>query len=177
MTTRPAAITIRPATTEDVRLVLELIRDLAEYEREPHAVEATEDLVRESLFGRGVGNGTAANPRGASAECLIGEIDGRAQGFAVFFHNYSTWKGRSGLYLEDLFVRPAARGAGLGKALLVRLAQIADERGCGRMEWAVLDWNTPAIDFYKALGAQPMSEWTTYRVASPEAIRRLAQGG
>ena len=105
---------------------------------------------------------------------MIGEIDSVPQGFALFFHNYSTWKGRSGMYLEDLFVRPAARGAGLGKALLVHLAKIAVARGCGRFEWAVLDWNTSAIDFYKALGAEPMGEWTIYRVTG-KALTTLAQ--
>lgn len=150
-------------------LVLSLIRALAEYEREPQAVEATEEMLRQGLFGRGVGNGG----RGASAECLIGEVDGEPKGFAVFFHNYSTWKGRSGMYLEDLFVMPEARGVGLGKALLVHLAKIAVERGCGRLEWSVLDWNTPAIEFYKSLGAKAMEEWTIYRV-SGDGLARLA---
>jgi GNAT superfamily N-acetyltransferase len=161
---------IRPATPADAPLIVQLIRDLAEYERAPQDAVVTEDLICESLFGRGVGNGL----RGPSAECLIGEVDGMAQGLALFFHNYSTWLGRSGLYLEDLFVRPAARRAGLGKALLIRLAQIAVERGCGRLEWAVLDWNTPAIEFYKALGAKAMDEWTIYRLQG-EAIARLAE--
>jgi GNAT superfamily N-acetyltransferase len=167
--TRPPGIAIRPATPADVPLILGLIRALAEYEREPQAVEATEDSVRESLFGRGVGNGG----RGASAECVIGELDGAPRGFAVFFHNYSTWKGRSGMYLEDLFVAPEARGKGLGKALLVHLAALAVARGCGRFEWAVLDWNAPAIDFYTSLGATAMHEWTIYRVSGP-ALERLA---
>lgn len=160
----PSAISIRPATPTDVPLILALIRELAEYERAPQDAVATPELIHESLFGRGVGKGG----HGPSAECVIGEIDGIAQGFALFFHNYSTWKGRSGLYLEDLFVRPAARGHGLGKALLVHLAQIAKERGCARMEWAVLDWNTPAIEFYEALGAKPMSEWTIFRMTEAE---------
>ena len=162
-------ITIRLATPADVPLILALIRELAEYERAPQDAVATPELIHESLFGRGVGNGG----RGASAECVIGEIDGIAQGFALFFHNYSTWKGRSGMYLEDLFVRPDARGAGLGKALLVHLAKIAVGRGCGRFEWAVLDWNTPAIEFYKSLGAQPMDEWTISSVTG-DALTKLA---
>lgn len=172
----PSAITIRPATPDDVPLILALIRELAEYERAPQDAVATVELIHESLFGRGVGNGPGGIGRGASAECVIGEIGGTAQGFALFFHNYSTWKGRSGLYLEDLFVRPAARGHGLGKALLVHLARIARERGCARMEWAVLDWNTPAIEFYEALGAKPMSEWTIFRMTEAE-IAHLADVG
>lgn len=164
-----ATIRVRPATPEDVGLILELIRDLAEYERDPAAAVATPELVRTHLFGdslAGQPHLNGASRRGPVAECLIGEINGVAQGFAVWFHNYSTWLGRPGLYLEDLFVRPAARGSGLGKALLVELAKIAAARGCGRMEWSVLDWNTPAINFYKALGAKPMDEWTVYRMDS-----------
>jgi GNAT superfamily N-acetyltransferase len=160
---------IRPATPADVPLILRLIRDLAAYEREPDAVVATESSLHQALFGRGVGN----HGQAPSAECVIGELDGRPEGFALFFHNFSTWKGRSGLYLEDLFVRPAARGRGLGKALLLHLARTAHARGCGRMEWAVLDWNTPAIDFYTSLGARPMSDWTIFRVDA-EGIARLA---
>lgn len=160
-------IQIRPATPDDIGLIRQLIRDLAEYERDPAAAVATPELVRAHLFGDSLAghphiNGAAR--RGPVAECLIGEIDGVAQGFAVWFHNYSTWLGKPGLYLEDLFVRPASRGSGLGKALLVELAKIAQARGCGRMEWSVLDWNTPAIEFYKALGAKPMGEWTVYRM-------------
>lgn len=165
-------ITVRPAAPADVPLILSLIRELAEYERDPGAVVATEALLHQHLFGGDpqAGAGRRGAP-GATAECVIGEIDGAAQGFALFFHNFSTWLGRPGLYLEDLFVRPAARGRGLGKALFVHLARLAVERGCGRMEWAVLDWNTPAIEFYRALGAAPMNEWTTYRLAG-EALRR-----
>lgn len=162
-------ISLRPATPADISLILQLIRELAEYERAPQDAIATNELIHESLFGKGVGN----NSRGPSAECVIGEIDGVPQGFALFFHNYSTWKGRCGMYLEDLFVRPAARDKGLGKALLVHLAKIAVSRGCARFEWAVLDWNTPAIDFYKSLGAEPMSEWTIYRVTG-DALTNLA---
>jgi GNAT superfamily N-acetyltransferase len=158
--------TVRPATPADIPLILQLIRDLADYEKGLHEVEATEQSLRQHLFGTGLG-------RGPTAECLIGELDGTAQGFAVFFHNFSTWKGRPGIYLEDLFVRPAARGSGLGKALLKRVAQIAVERGCPRYEWLVLDWNTPAIDFYKAQGAQPLDGWTVFRLTGP-ALARLA---
>ena len=162
-------VTIRPATPADIALILRLIRALAEYEREPQSVETTEAMLRDGLFGRGVGNGD----RGPSAECVVGEVDGVPRGFAVFFHNYSTWKGRSGLYLEDLFVEPEARGVGLGKALLVHLAGIAVARGCGRFEWTVLDWNTPAIEFYTGLGAKAMEEWTIYRVGG-DALGTLA---
>lgn len=164
--------TIRAATERDVPLILELIRDLAEYERAPENAVATPDLIMEHLFGRAPGS--ESRTTGPIAECLIGEVDGRAEGFAVFFHNFSTWIGKPGLYLEDLFVRPRSRGVGLGKALLVELAKIARDRGCGRMEWAVLDWNTPAIEFYKSLGATAMDEWTVYRVEGA-AIARLAQ--
>ncbi len=162
-----ATIRVRPATPDDVGLILQLIRDLAEYERDPAAAVATPELVLAHLFGDSLAGHphiNGAERRGPVAECLIGEIDGVAQGFAVWFHNYSTWLGKPGLYLEDLFVRPASRGSGLGKALLVELAKIAQARGCGRMEWSVLDWNTPAIEFYKALGAKPMDEWTVYRM-------------
>ena len=172
-----ARLTIRPATPDDVDLIIELIGDLAEYERAPAAAVATPELIRRHLFGDSLEGHAHLNGvprRGPVAECLIGEIDGTAQGFAVFFHNFSTWLGRPGLHLEDLFVRPPARGAGLGKALLVELAKIAADRGCGRMEWAVLDWNTPAIEFYKALGAKSMDEWTVYRVQGA-AIGALAR--
>jgi GNAT superfamily N-acetyltransferase len=147
------SITIRRARPADAALILSLIRELAEYERLSHAVVATEDDLRGHLFGE--------RP---VAECLIGELDGRPEGFALFFTNFSTFMARPGIYLEDLYVRPHARGAGLGKALLAHLAALAVERGCGRLEWAVLDWNEPAIGFYRALGAQPMSEWTVYRL-------------
>lgn len=154
------SVVIRPARPTDVPLVLSFIRELAEYERAPGDVVATEDLLHQHLFGSGLG-------RGPTAECVIGEIDGAPLGFAVYFHNFSTWKGRPGLYLEDLFVRPAARGRGLGKALFVHVARTAVARNCPRMEWAVLDWNSPAIDFYTALGAAPMSDWTTFRLTGP----------
>jgi GNAT superfamily N-acetyltransferase len=157
---------IRSATRADLPLILTFIRDLAEYEREPQAVQATEALLDQHLFGPGFG-------RGPVAECLIAELDGTPQGFAVFFHNFSTWKARPGLYLEDLFVRPAARGRGVGKALLQHLARLAVSRGCARFEWAVLDWNTPAIDFYKAAGAVPLDEWMVFRLTG-EALQTLA---
>jgi GNAT superfamily N-acetyltransferase len=162
---KAAMISIRPATPADIPLILQLIRDLAVYEREPHAVVATPELLQKNLFG--------APGQPPVATCLIGELDGRPEGFAIYFFNFSTWLGRPGVYLEDLFVRPAARGAGLGKGLLTRIAKIAHERGCGRMEWAVLDWNEPAIGFYKSLGAVPMSEWTVYRLTG-ESLSRVA---
>lgn len=155
-------IEVREATPADVALVVQLIKELAEYEREPLAAEATPAMITDALFG--------AKP---ACECLIGMVDGEAQGFALFFHSFSTWKGKRGVYLEDLFVRPAARGVGLGKALLARLAQIAIARGCPRMEWNVLDWNEPALKFYRALGAEPLSEWTIHRLTG-EALTRLA---
>jgi GNAT superfamily N-acetyltransferase len=156
-------IAIRRATPEDVPVILELIRGLADYEHaRPEEVPADIPALRESLFGD--------RP---AAEALLAVEGGRALGFALFFHNYSTWRARRGLYLEDLFVRPEERGRGVGKALLVELAKIAAERGCARMEWAVLDWNQPAIDFYLALGARPLSEWTTFRLTE-DAIARLA---
>lgn len=147
------SLSIRAATSGDISLIGQFIRDLAEYEKLAHAVRFDEAVLAQKLFG----------PR-PFAEVLIGEIDNVAQGFALFFHNFSTFEGRPGIYLEDLFVRPDARGFGLGKALLARLAALAVERDCARLEWSVLDWNTPAIDFYKALGAVPMDEWTVYRV-------------
>ncbi len=147
------SLSIRAATSGDISLIGQFIRDLAEYEKLAHAVRFDEAVLAQKLFG----------PR-PFAEVLIGEIDNVAQGFALFFHNFSTFEGRPGIYLEDLFVRPEVRGLGLGKALLARLAALAVERDCARLEWSVLDWNTPAIDFYKALGAVPMDEWTVYRV-------------
>jgi GNAT superfamily N-acetyltransferase len=153
---------IRPATVEDVPVILELIRALATYERAPNEVTATEEGLTEVLFGE--------KP---ASEVLLAFEDDRAVGFAVFFHNFSTWLGRPGLYLEDLFVRPEDRGKGYGRALLVRLAKIARVRDCGRMEWAVLDWNEPAIEFYRKLGARPMHEWTVFRLTRDE-IAELA---
>jgi GNAT superfamily N-acetyltransferase len=153
---------IRMTTEADIPVILGLIRDLATYEREPDAVVATEAGLRDVLFG--------AKP---SAEVLLALENAEPVGFAVYFYNFSTWLGRPGLYLEDLFVRPEKRGKGYGRALLERLAQIARERGCGRMEWAVLDWNDPAIQFYRKLGAEPMNEWTVFRLTG-EGIAKLA---
>jgi GNAT superfamily N-acetyltransferase len=153
---------IRPATIADVPVVLELIKDLATYERAPDEVVTDEKGLGEVLFGK--------KP---AAEVLLAFEKDRAVGFAVFFHNFSTWLGRPGLYLEDLFVRPEDRGKGYGRALLVRLATIARDRNCGRMEWAVLDWNEPAIKFYRKLGANPMHEWTVFRL-TPDDIAKLA---
>jgi GNAT superfamily N-acetyltransferase len=144
---------IRPARVGDVPVILELIRDLATYERAPTEVVATEEQLLDFLFG----------PRPA-AEVLLAFEGESPIGFALFFHNFSTWLGRPGLYLEDLFVKPEKRGKGHGLALLVELAKIARNRGCGRMEWAVLDWNEPAIKFYRKLGAKPMDEWTVFRL-------------
>jgi len=154
--------TIRAATVADVPIILELIKALATYERAPDEVVVDEKGLAEVLFGK--------KP---AAEVLIAFENDRAVGFAVFFHNFSTWLGRPGLYLEDLFVRPEDRGKGYGRALLVRLAKIAHDRGCGRMEWAVLDWNEPAINFYRKLGANPMHEWTVFRL-TPDDIAKLA---
>jgi len=133
--------------------LLDLILELATYEKAPQEAVATPELLDSALFGER-----------ATAEAVIGEWDAKPEGFALFFHNFSTWLGKPGLYLEDLFVRESMRGNGIGKALLLHLAGIARERGCGRMEWAVLDWNRPAIEFYEALGARPQSEWTVYRL-------------
>ena len=153
---------IRPARVEDVPVILELIRDLATYERAPDEVTATEEQLVDVLFGE--------RP---AAEVLLAFEGKSPVGFAVFFHNFSTWVGRPGLYLEDLFVRPAQRAHGIGRALLRALARIARERGCGRMEWAVLDWNEPALRFYKSLDARQMKEWIIHRL-TPVEIARLA---
>jgi GNAT superfamily N-acetyltransferase len=154
--------TIRPATLADVPIILELIRALATYERAPEAVTATEEQLADVLFGK--------KP---AADVLLAFEGDAPVGFAVFFYNFSTWLGRPGLYLEDLFVRPEKRGHGYGRALLVHLAKIAHERGCGRMEWAVLDWNEPAIEFYKKLGARPLDDWRIFRLTR-EGIASLA---
>lgn len=161
MTAQPV-IAIRPAVPADAGLILAFIRELGDYERLSHEVAADEAGLAAQLFGE--------RPR---AEVLIAEVDGAAAGFALFFHNFSTFVGKPGLYLEDLFVRPAFRGHGLGKRLMVRLARIAVERDCGRFEWSVLDWNTPAIDFYRSLGATGLDEWTVQRV-SGDALHALA---
>lgn len=153
---------IRRGTVDDVPLILQLIRELAEYERAPNDAVATEPQLRDVLFGD--------KP---AAEVLLAFANDEPVGFAVYFFNFSTWLGRPGLYLEDLFVKPEMRAKGYGRALLTHLAQIAHERGCGRMEWAVLDWNEPAIQFYKKLGARPMEEWTVFRLTS-DGIGQLA---
>jgi GNAT superfamily N-acetyltransferase len=157
-------IAIRPATAADLPLIAALIRELAEYEKLAHEVRFDEAVLGDRLFG--------ARPY---AEVVIGEVDGTAQGFALFFHNFSTFEGKPGIYLEDLFVRPAARGCGLGKALLTHLAGLAVERDCARLEWWVLDWNAPAIGFYQKLGARPMDEWTVMRVDGT-ALAQLGAG-
>ena len=153
---------IRAADRSDAPLILAFIRELAAYEKLAEDVVATEETLAATLFG----------PHPA-AEVLIAELDGAAVGFALFFPNYSTFLGKAGLYLEDVFVRPGARGRGVGRALLCRLAAIAMERGCGRLEWAVLDWNESAIGFYKKLGAAAQSDWTTYRLTG-DALSALS---
>lgn len=158
-------LSIRPATPADLPLIAQLIRDLADYEKLAHEVRFDEAVMGEKLFG--------ARPY---AEVVIGELNGAAQGFALFFHNFSTFEGKPGIYLEDLFVRPAARGSGLGKALLSHLAMLAVERDCARLEWSVLDWNEPAIGFYKKLGARFMDEWTVMRVDGA-ALQQLGADG
>ncbi|MGE0601147.1 MAG: N-acetyltransferase family protein [Dehalococcoidia bacterium] len=156
---------LRAATEDDLETIIELIHALAEYEREPDAVQLEPKLLREYLFGSR-----------RYAEVILAESDdGTSAGFALFFHNFSTWEGKPGIWLEDLFVRPELRGHGYGRALLAELARLAVERGCARLEWSVLDWNEPSIGFYKSLGAEPMDEWTTYRL-SGAALRQLAGG-
>ena len=153
----------RFATADDTALILSFIRQLAEYEKMSDLVVADEALLREWIFDK------------QKAEVIFALEDGVEVGFALFFHNFSTFLGRAGIYLEDLFVRPEYRGRGYGKGLLRELARIAVERGCGRLEWWCLDWNQPSIDFYLSLGAEPMNEWTTYRL-SGEGLRALAEG-
>ena len=153
---------IVPATERDTGIILSFIRKLAEYEKLSHEVEASEDVLRETLFGER-----------RVAEVLIAWLEDEPAGFALFFHNFSTFLGRPGIYLEDLFVEPGHRRKGIGKALLVELARIAKSRNCGRFEWAVLNWNQPAIDFYRGLGAVPMHDWTVFRVTG-EALDNLA---
>lgn len=154
---------VRQATVNDAPVIVELIRALAAYERLSHEVIMTEEALRDTLFG----------PK-PYAEVLLAQEDERVVGFALYFHNYSTFLAKPGIYLEDLFVRPESRGKGHGKALLVRLARIAVDRGCGRLEWAVLDWNQPAIEFYHSLGGQGQNEWTIFRVTGP-SLRHLAE--
>lgn len=157
-----AEFTIRNATQQDCGLILEFIKELAVYEKMLPEVVATEQMLEEVIFRQG------------RAEVIFAVEDGVEVGFALFFHNFSTFVGRAGLYLEDLFVKPAYRGKGYGKALFKQLAQIAVERGCGRFEWCCLDWNQPSIDFYRSLGAVPMDEWTTYRL-NGKTLQDLAE--
>jgi GNAT superfamily N-acetyltransferase len=152
---------IRPARSDEVGIVLQLIHDLAHYEKAPNEVEATEKELLETIF--------SENPQ---VFCDLVEVDGEIAGMAIWFLNYSTWQGKHGIYLEDLFVKPEFRGLGYGKALLQHLAKTCDERGYGRFQWWVLDWNSPAIEFYKSLGAVAMDEWTVYRV-SGQALKDL----
>ena len=154
-----AEVTVRAAREADVPVIVSLIRALAEYEKAaPGAVSLTDDLLKEALFG--------SRP---SVEGLIAETGSALAGYALFFHNFSSWRGRRGLYLEDLFVRPELRGRGIGKALMQELSRIAAARGCARIEWIVIDWNSPAIGFYKSLGAEPIDGWTLYRLKLPPA--------
>ena len=163
--TRVPDLTIRHATREDVPVLLSLIRELAEFEKLLHVVEADETTLADELFGSV-----------RVAEALIAELREEPVAFALFFHNFSTFVGRKGLYLEDLYVRPHARRRGIGRALITLVAKIAVERRCGRFEWSVLDWNTPAVDFYRSLGAVALDEWTVQRVTG-EALERLAEQG
>lgn len=160
---------IRPATPSDVPVLMAMIKELADYEREPDAVTATESDLHDALFG-----GTQTPNGQPAAYCHVVEHEGAVVGMALWFLNYSTWLGRHGIYLEDLYVRPQMRGYGYGRALLQTLANICVERGYGRLEWWVLDWNKPAWDFYAAHGADPMSDWTVHRVTGP-ALIELAQ--
>lgn len=153
-------IIFRPALPEDCPLILSFIKALAEYEKMSDQVVATEELLKEWIFEKG------------KAEVIFPVVDGEEVGFALFFHNFSTFLGRAGIYLEDLFIKPEHRGKGYGKATLQQLGRIALERGCGRLEWACLDWNRPSIDFYLSLGAKPMDEWTVYRLAG-DSLRGL----
>ncbi|MBM3764658.1 MAG: GNAT family N-acetyltransferase [Acidobacteria bacterium] len=157
------SVTLRIAAESDLSVILSFIEGLADYEKLRHACVATEDALRRTLFGER-----------RYAEIIIADHDGVSAGFALFFHNYSTFLAKPGIYLEDLFVLPAHRGAGIGKALLIELARLAVERDCGRLEWSVLDWSEPAIGFYKSLGAEPQDEWTIFRVTG-EALTKLAQ--
>ena len=156
-------ITIRYAQESDIPQILQFIRELASYENMLDEVVATEDLLREWIFEK------------KKAEVIFAEENGESIGFALFFHNFSTFLGRAGIYLEDLFVKPEYRGKGIGKALLQKLAQITVERGCGRLEWCCLDWNKPSIDFYLSLDATPMDQWTVYRLTG-DTLRRMADG-
>ena len=157
-------LVLRPATAADAGLILRFIIELAVYEKEPDAVVTDQDGIAASLFGQG-----------ATAKALIAELDGEPVGYAVWFASYSTWLGRNGLYLEDLYVTPEMRGRGVGKAILRQLAALAVAQGCGRMEWSVLDWNAPAIAFYESVGARPQSEWTVFRLTG-DALSTFAAG-
>ena len=159
-----AEVATRFAAAEDTPLILSFVRELAEYEKLSHEVVATEEALRDSLFGE--------RP---FAEVLLTFVEDEPAGFALFFHNFSTFLGKPGIYLEDLYVRPEHRGTGAGRALLARLARLAVERGCGRLEWWVLDWNEPAVGFYKRIGARAMDDWTVYRLTG-DALERLAGG-
>lgn len=161
---RNGRLAIREAVSSDAALLVCFIQELAEYERLSHLVTVTEELIRESLFGER-----------RTAEAILGYLDGEPAAFALFFHNFSTFLGQPGLYLEDLFVRPSARRAGVGREMLRYVARLALRRNCGRVEWAVLDWNEPAIRFYKSVGARPLEEWTTYRL-SGDALSRFGAG-
>ena len=158
-------LVLRPATAADAGLILRFIIELAVYEKEPDAVVTDQDGIAGSLFGQG-----------ATARALIAELDAEPVGYAVWFASYSTWLGRNGLYLEDLYVTPEMRGRGVGKAILRQLAALAVAQGCGRMEWSVLDWNAPAIAFYESVGARPQSEWTVFRLTG-DALSTFAAGG
>jgi GNAT superfamily N-acetyltransferase len=147
------SLSLSPARAQDTALILHFIRALAEYEKLSHACVASEEQLRETLFGER-----------AYAEVILARWENEPAGFALFFHNYSTFLAKPGLYLEDLFVEPRFRGKGIGKALLTEVARTANRRGCGRLDWSVLDWNQPSIDFYKSMGAQPLDEWTTFRL-------------
>ena len=157
-------LVLRPATAADAGLILRFIIELAVYEKEPDAVVTDQDGIAASLFGQG-----------ATAKALIAELDAEPVGYAVWFASYSTWLGRNGLYLEDLYVTPEMRGRGVGKAILRQLAALAVAQGCGRMEWSVLDWNAPAIAFYESVGARPQSEWTVFRLTG-DALSTFAAG-
>ncbi|MCC2602625.1 GNAT family N-acetyltransferase [Sphingopyxis yananensis] len=157
------SVSLRPAHRDDLPLIANFIRELAEYEKLAHAVRFSDADLDHNLFG----------PR-PYAEVVIGEVNGQAQGFALFFHNFSTFEGKAGIHLEDLYVRPSARGHGLGLALLRHLATVAEQRDCARLEWNVLDWNSPAIGFYESLGAQMMTDWSAMRVDGP-ALAALAR--
>lgn len=162
ITTKKEGFKIRFAEEKDIGLILEFIKELADYEKLLHEVVATEEILMDSLFVR------------KAAEVIIGEHNGEPVGFALFFHNFSTFLGRPGLYLEDLYVKPEMRGKGYGKTLLAFLAKLAIERNCGRFEWWCIDWNEPSINFYKSIGAVPMDEWTVYRVTG-DALTTLAE--